>query len=181
MIDKIQYDNGYSAVVFDEPFKDYYTIMLDAVADTSHRRSGAYNRDILKDCLFCVMFYYEDEPYHLFGMDQEPWMKNVARGFYRGWKKTDARDIIGRELYSNRRLMNFYRENPQYHKKYGIDTVFVTRSYHEEKSENAFEGFLNMMQTKFVRVPGVYLYKNTPQMIYVDGDDSFIKNLPKYK
>jgi len=193
MIETIQYDHGYSATVFDETNFDYYDMMLDAAQNNKHRRAKDYNRNILQESFtkFCVIHSKDNYPFNLFGLQQEDWMEpyNVARAFYREWKRTTWQEVDDknmrdnrRDWYGTRRIFGFFEEHPEYHQMYGIENLFLTRTFYPERDQNpkAFEKTLKRFDNNF-EFRGVHMYKSTPQSFYVLGDDSFLKELPKYK
>jgi hypothetical protein len=191
MIDTISYEHGYSAKVFDETHIDYYDMMLDAAQNNQHRRAKDYNRNILDESLFCVIHYKDNRAFNLFGVQQEPWMieYNVARAFYREWKKTTWQEVDDknmrddrRDWYGTRRIFGFFEEHPEYHQKFGLENLFLTRTFYPERNQNpkAFEKTLRRFDNNF-EFKGVHMYKSIPQAFYVMGDDSFLKELPKYK
>ena len=201
MIETIQYDHGYSAIVFDETNGDYYDMMLDAAQNNVHRRAKDYNKNILQENFtkFCVIHRKNDYPFNLFGVQQEDWMEpyNVARAFYREWKRTTWQgeffsstgdvdeftdEIRSQNRYAVQKMLGFFEDSPEYHQKFGIENLFLTRTFYPERNQNpkAFEKTLRMFNNNF-EFKGVHMYKSTPQSFYVLGDDSFLKELPKYK
>ena len=185
MREEIHYDEHTKAIVFDEPIPEYRELMLIAASDKNHRLYNNYKTNILAEQVFMTMFVINDMPAVMFGLFQEPWMGSAARGLNRFYKPPYARE--GTEYgnfnwhLNDIRLVNFYNDHPV-HKKYGIDTIFITRNYTTARRDSLLaKRFDRDWKSPFKQYPKVLMYKEAPQRFYVWGDDRFLNCLPEYQ
>ena len=180
MIDKIQYSDELSALVFDEPIDEYRQMMLLAASDNSHDLHKNYKGNMIQDTFFCVLVYYNDMPVEIFGLEKSELCTRAARGYYRAYKPKEIREqSICIHLDYSKFIMQFYDTYSHYHKEHGIDTIYVTRNY---KPQNRFfSKYLNKAGASYYDYAGTYLYRKTLQDFYVWGRKEILSNLPVHQ
>lgn len=191
MISNIKYQgsNGcIDAVVFDEPFDDYYNLLFTAATDKTNKLQDNYRQDIIKDpnTLFGYLIYsFEGNPALMYFVQREDFLPlNVARCFVKyyvcpDWQRTDARTTVQvwKEVYTkdegqHNRELHLFKDYPNLLEDRGITTTFFTRN------EGTRDRFLERIvkPAGFVKLPSVYMYRHVPQHLYVMGDPSFANN-----
>lgn len=176
-------------VVFDEPISDYWDILLQASTEKHNRLKDNYKYNVLKDHLFMTLYYVDDEPAELFGLYHTEDMGKCARGFNRLYKARKFRTLhtyrkeitnYYNEVLHGNKIFNFYRDFPQYHSEFGIDTIFFTRNYRSARNDiHLADRLANEWETSFIPYQGVQMFNNVPQKIYYDGPyTNFFESLP---
>ena len=175
MIDVIDYGNGLSCTVFDEPFEEYYNIILDAVSD-KHRLANNYKANILQDMEFMCLWKLGDKSI-MYGLQRDDKLpSNIARAFARFYQPVTARDGQARPGPGIRTVMSFYNDHPQYHERLGIDTLFFTREVVGNKKDTIITSIVQKNGFKKVEEPRYY--RKTPQHFYVLGNTNFVTAFP---
>lgn len=181
MIDLITYNEDFKIKIFDEPYGDYYSIMLKAASD-DHRLAPNYKTNLIHNHLFMCILYYKNIPSVLFGLYQDKELpKNVARCFNRyytipEWRTKHAITDKGLIRTGRNLCLSFYNDYSQYHISHGIDTLFFTRNVNGSSSEKFLTKKMETLQFKKLEHP--LNYKNTLQWFWVQGDSSFTTRLP---
>ena len=177
MIDVLEYENGLTCTVFDEPFDEYYDVILSAQED-DHRLSTNYHKDILKDMEFMCLWKSIDGRRAMYGLQRDNSLpRNVARVFSRYYTPKDERSY-SQDLESPfyRPIFLFYKERPEYHTRIGVDTLFFTREVRGTRNDIMIQRMSRL--AGFVRHPDPRYYKNTLQNFYVSGNSNFILTFP---
>lgn len=185
MIETVHYDDQTRAIIFNEPIPEYRELMLIAASDNQHNLHANYKTDILRSQLFMTMFIINDQPAVMFGLFQEPWMGKAARGLNRFYKPPYAREGTKYGNFNwqinDQRVVNFYKDNP-IHKKFNIDTIFITRNYVSARKDAALsKRFKREWQSPFTEHSDILMYKGVPQRFYVWGNADFLKQLPVHR
>jgi hypothetical protein len=176
MIDILHYENGLTCTVFDEPFEEYYEVILSAQED-DHRLSQNYHKNILKDMEFMCLWKSVDGRRAMYGLQRDNGLpRNVARGFSRYYTPKDERSY-SQDLESPfyRPIFLFYKEHPEYHTRIGVDTLFFTREVRGTRKDIMIQRMSRL--AGFTRHPEPRYYKNTLQHFYVSGNSNFILTL----
>lgn len=180
MIDIIKYaENEATCTVFDEPIQEYYDIILDAQND-KHRLSSNYRNDILKDMEFMCLFKSVIDGRlrrALFGLQRDPNLPtNVARVFSRFYITQESRSNK-HNIKEITKMLSFYTDYPEYHKRLGIDTLFFTREVHGNIQDVLLTRIAESIGYKKIEEPRYY--RKTLQHFYVLGNDNnFVTALP---
>lgn len=175
MHDVIDYGNGLTCTVFDQPFKDYYELILDANLD-NHRLAKNYKTDILQDMEFMCLWKMGDKSF-MYGLQRDRNLpSNIARAFVRFYLPPSARDGRATPNVEIQHISAFYNDHPKYHQRLGIDTLFFTR----EVKGNRKDFFISstVERNGFKKVDEPRLYRKTPQYFYVLGNSSFVTAFP---
>jgi len=176
MIDIIDYSNNLSCTVFDEPFQDYYDIILNATAFDTHRLTNNYKTNVLEDMEFMCLWKLGDKRM-LYGLQHhESLPSNVARVFSRFYLPTNGRDIIARSKDEMQCVMSFYNDHPQYHQRLGYDTLFFTREVVGNKKDIVVTKLAERSGFKKIEEPRYY--RKTLQNFYVLGNTNFVTAFP---
>lgn len=187
MLSKYDVAGGAQLFVFDQAFDMYDELMSTAIAEQWHRLSRNYNNDILTKSLFMVLLAHDNEPLCMFGTQSTEW-PGVARGFYRFYRSPFARAYsykqeCSQQLYDHAHdipVLQFYNTHKLILSSYNINTVFTTRNYVNKTRDKTFgKRMSEEWGTGFVEHPDIRMYHGTPQRFYVNGDDSFLFDLPK--
>jgi hypothetical protein len=175
MIKTIHYDENYKVIVFDEHIKEYYQMMLLAASD-NHHMSKNYKSDILSNFIYMAVWCYKDNPEIMYGVSLDPCLPpNVGRTFNRYYRITNRRSKSPMTDFCFLKSLSFDSDFPEFHKSYGIDTLFYTRN--ESTKTNVWLS-RTTQKLGFEEIQGKKLYKNTPQFFWVKGDKSFLDNIP---
>ena len=175
MIEFINYDNGLSCTVFDEPFDEYYNIMLDATSD-NHRLISNYKTNIIKDMEFMCLWKLGNKSI-MYGLQRDQSLPhNVARVFSRFYQPVDGRDSSATPRVELQTVLSFYNNHPKFHERLGIDTLFFTREVIGNKKDRFITSIVE--KNGFIKLEESRVYRNTPQHFYVLGDTSFVTALP---
>lgn len=179
MIDIIKYENEATCTVFDEPIQEYYDIILDAQTD-KHRLSRNYKNNIIKEMDFMCLFKSTTdgkERRALFGLQRDPNLPpNVARVFSRFYITQESRSNK-HNIKEITKMLSFYTDHPEYHKRLGVDTLFFTREVHGNTQDVLLTRIAESIGYKKIEEPRYY--RKTLQHFYVLGNDnSFVTALP---
>lgn len=175
MIDVIEYEDGLTCTVFNEPFEDYYKIILDSNLD-NHRLAKNYQRDILKEMEFMCL-WKNDEKVLMYGLQRgDNLPSNVARVFSRFYIPESNRDTRALNHKQLKHVMSFYNDHPQYHTNLGIDTLFFTREVHGNKQDVLITKLVEKNGYKKLEEPRYY--RKTLQHFYVLGNTNFVTAFP---
>lgn len=179
------------AVVFDQPFDDYYDILLQAATDPSNKLRNNYREDYLSrdTTLFGYILYdWDDKPSLMYFVEREPSLpSNIARCFTRyyvapNWKTDNAlvsseiwKIIYTKEEGQHNRDAYLFKDHPHILTEYGLDTVFFTRN--EKHREKFIQRVVR--PAGFHKLDGLIEYRGVYQHFFVSGDPSFANNFNK--
>lgn len=172
--------HGFSFLVTDERISELDSITLEAATEYKNTYRANYRRNVLDDSHFATLLCYQDKPIGVMTLQTKNTPDNVARGYSRMFRSDDLPDDISRKggfsnskiwRYLDEQVYNFYNYYP-YHLNYGIDTIFISRNYIGDR-KNSMDRILR--NTVYVKHPDVRMYRGVPQMFYVWGNDSFLK------
>lgn len=190
MIERIDYVGSLGsthALIFNEPFDDYYSLLLEA-ATTDNKLQDNYKNNILKNknTLFGYILYHNEDPGLMYFVEKDPSLPdNVARCFVRffiakKYQQTVATSTAGfwKQIYSKEeglhcRELFLFKDRPDILKTFGIDTVFFTRN------EGTRDKWLarQVKPAGFKQLEEPRKYRGVYQNFYVCGDDSFVNSL----
>lgn len=191
MIEKIEYNGSLGnthALLFDEPFDDYFSIMLEA-ATSKNKLQNNYKTNILKDknTVFGYLLYdLENKPGLLYFVQRDPTLPStVARCFAKFYVAQNHqnnvitsttnfwKNIYTKEEGQYSRELFLFKDRPEILQRYNLDTVFFTRN--EGHNERYLQRALR--PAGFSKLDNLFLYRKVYQHFFVFGDQSFTNNL----
>ena len=168
MIDSIKYSDDISLIIFDEPIREYYDIMLKAATDRKSPLKDNYKSNTLSCCYFMSILTYKGEPHCIYGLEKTPWEK-AARAFFRLYIPPLVFRYNGID---GSIIFNTYHNHPEYHQKYGIETLFFTR----ETYLKPFRANKYNFKDNWIKQEKPYMYNHVPQWVWVLGSNRFLEN-----
>lgn len=187
MIEKIEYNGSLGstyALLFDEPFDDYFSIMLEA-ATVKNKLQDNYKSNILKDknTLFGYLLYdLQDKPCLIYFVQKDPAFSNsIARCFTKFYvAQSHQRSVITsttnfwKNIYTKKEghyshELFIFKDRPDILERYNLNTVFFTRN--EGRNERYLQRAL--APAGFTKLDGLFLYRKVYQHFFVLGDPSF--------
>jgi len=175
MIDVLEYENGLTCTVFDEPINEYYDLLLD-IPEDKHRLKSNYTKDIIHRMDFMCLWAQDDRRI-MYGTHRDKLLpRNIARVFSRFYTKPTQRENITYESTYLKTVLSFYNNHPEYYQRLGIDTLFFTREVFGNRKDIMLTRLLH--GTNFVRLDTPRYYKNTLQHFYVFGNTNFVTAFP---
>jgi len=184
-----QYQGDTKIVIFNEPIPEYWDLLVQAGTERNNKLRDNYRENIFKNHLFMTIYYVDDIPAQMFGLYHTSDMGKAARGFNRMYKAPQFRNVdtyykkltdYHNNILGGDKVLNFYRDFPQYQKMFDIDTIFFTRNFRGHRNDlHLADRLKNEWNTNFIPYDGIYIYNHVPQKFFYDGPSTqFFDTLP---